>query len=137
MNLIVLYLLLGLSALGITATTAYLKGEAHASAQCQADAAASVARAIAQEDARAREDAAILRASEARQAKRRAHVIYRTREATRHVSTHPDLYGQRLDACGVCLATSAATDGDPAACPCHAHGPAATADKTAAGHDRR
>ncbi len=78
----------------------------------------AVARAITQANALNAEDAAILRASEATRIITRTRTITRTTEAARHVAKNPDLYSQRLDACGVCLARSAAADTDPGTCPC-------------------
>lgn len=77
-----------------------------------------VAHAIDQANALNSEDADILRASEAIRTITRTRTVYRTQEAARHVAKNPDLYGQRLDACGLCLARSAANDTDPATCSC-------------------
>lgn len=90
----------------------------------------AVARAITQANALNAEDAAILRANETTRTITRTRTVYRTKEAARHVAKNPDLYGQRLNACGLCLARSAAADTDPSACPCRADGAVPAADKT-------
>lgn len=78
----------------------------------------AVANAIEQANRLAAEDAAILRASAAARATARSYTHQRTTEAARHVAKNPELYGQRLDACGLCLARSAAHGTNPATCAC-------------------
>lgn len=89
----------------------------------------AVARAITQANALSAEDAAILRASEATRTLTRTRTVYRTKEAARHVAENPDLYSRRLDACGLCLARSAAADTGASACPCRADGAVPAAGK--------
>lgn len=78
----------------------------------------SVVRAIAEANDLAAQDAAILRASEAKRVAQHQIDQRWKQEAARHVATHRDLYGQRLDACGLCLKHAAASGADPATCPC-------------------
>lgn len=87
----------------------------------------SVLHAIEQANAMAEQDAEILRASAAKRMAQHQIDQRWKQEAARHVATHRDLYGQRLDACGLCLKHAAAGGTDPATCPCGSHA-AATPD---------
>lgn len=119
--------MLGMLLLGVVLSLGTLvvgieHGKAQATAACAAREQAAVTRAITQANALADEDAAILRATAATRATARRHAHTRTTQAATHVAKNPDLYALRLDACGLCLARSAARDTDPAACACGADG---------------
>lgn len=78
----------------------------------------SVVHAIEQANAMAEQDAEILRASAAKRMAQHQIDQRWKQEAARHVATHRDLYGQLLDACGLCLKHAAASGTDPTTCPC-------------------
>lgn len=94
----------------------------------------NVNRAISQANERAAEDAEILRASEQVRVIEQTRTIIRVKEAARHVAENPDLYARRLDACGVCLARTAAAGTDPSACACESDGAPATATRSGQRH---
>lgn len=110
--------------LAIIAGGAYLKGAKDARLEAEAERLAAVQRAIRQASEQAAIDAEILRAAGERQQanETRSRTIIKT--VVKHVQSAPDHYRDcRLDACGMCLARSAADGSDGASCPCTADAP--------------
>jgi hypothetical protein len=83
---------------------------------------AAVSRAIEQANTLNAQDAAILRASEKTRVITHTRMITRIQRAASHVAKNPNLYNLQLDACGVCLARSAAGNTDSTNCPCQSDG---------------
>jgi hypothetical protein len=107
-------------------------GQRLAMADCEQDRLASVERAIAQAEAQAAIDADILRAAAVRQQAAETRTRTLTKTVTRYVETpavRDHLRDCRLDACGLCLARSAADGLDGADCPCAADDPLPAAGK--------
>lgn len=122
-------LLCGLFAAG------YVIGYRIATGKCQGDKLTSVSRAIDQANQTAAVDAQFFQPRAEKRAMQRRQEIKSTVEAVRHVANHPDLYGQRLDARGLCLIRSAAA-GDNRVCPAGSDGPSGTNNGTGANGGR-
>lgn len=121
----------------VAAMAGYATGQRLAMADCERARMAAVERAIAQAEAQAAIDADILRAAADRQqaAEARARTIVKT--VVKHVQNPatPDYRECRLDACGLCLARSAADGLDGTGCPCAADDPLPATGKAGYGDD--
>lgn len=90
-------------------------GHRIAKGECASDKLTSVSRAIKQADEQAAINAQFFEPRAEKRAVARRQNTKKSVEAARHVATHPDLYSQRLDPVGLCLARSAAA-GDNRSC---------------------
>ncbi|TQV63952.1 MAG: hypothetical protein FNT29_06125 [Halothiobacillaceae bacterium] len=138
MNLPLMAAVLGAGLVIVTGVGGAYLGRRLAVADCEQARMASVERAIAQAQAQAAIDTGILRAAADRQhaAETRARTIVKT--VVKHVqnpAAPADYRDCRLDACGLCLARSAADGLDGTACPCAADDPMPAAGEAHHGDD--
>ncbi|MHB9021320.1 MAG: hypothetical protein ACYC3A_05795 [Halothiobacillus sp.] len=121
-NTIIALVLLGFAGIVYLSKYQYDSGYHAAELAAMQSERQGIARAIDQANALNAQDSAILRTAEA--TRTQARIIYKTitKTAVRHVSQNPDLYSQRLDACGLCLKTAAASGISASTCACEPDG---------------